>query len=68
MGFGNWIRKLFSPTRVDDEAAEREEYGIPDRGEAALERDRFGSFARTEAAEAAEEELEEFKPPQDPAP
>ncbi len=68
VGFGNWLRKLISPVRIDDEAAEREEYGIPDRGEVALERDRFGSFARTEGTEAAEEDLEEFKLPEDPAP
>jgi hypothetical protein len=53
---------------VDDEAAEREDYGIPDRGRVELERDSVGSFAETEGAQAAEDELEEFKPPRDPAP
>jgi hypothetical protein len=33
-----------------------------------LERDRFGFFAESEGTRAAEEELEEFKPPRDPAP
>jgi hypothetical protein len=33
-----------------------------------LERDRFGSFAEGEGTRAAEEELEEFEPPRDPAP
>jgi len=57
-----------SANRSEDEAAEREEYGIPDRGQMELERDRYGSFAEGEGTRAAEEELEEFKPPRDPAP
>jgi hypothetical protein len=68
VGLGNWIRRLFSPSGAEEEAAEREEYGVPDRGEAELERDGLGSFAGSEAAQAAEEELGEFKAPPDPAP
>jgi hypothetical protein len=68
MGFGNWIRRLFSSAGLDDEAAEREDFGTPDRGDAELERDRFGSFAETEGTRAAEDELEEFEPPRDQAP
>ncbi len=68
VGVGNWVRRLFSSSRADDEAAEREEYGPSDRGEVERERARFGSFAGAEAAEAAEEELDEFKAPRDPAP
>ena len=68
MGLGNWLRRLFSSTGAQDETAERAEYGIPDRGQMELERDRFGSFAENEGARAAEEELEEFKPPRDHAP
>jgi len=67
MGLGNWLRRLVSSTGAD-ETAERAEYGIPDRGQMELERDRFGSFAENEGARAAEEELEEFKPPRDHAP
>jgi len=67
MGLGNWLQRLFSSTRAEDETAERAEYGIPDRGQMELERDRFGSFAENEGARAAEE-LEEFKPPRDQAP
>jgi len=67
MGLGNWLRRLVSSTGAD-ETAERAEYGIPDRGQMELERDRFGSFAENEGARAAEEELEEFKPPRDQAP
>jgi len=59
---------MFSSSGPDDEAAEREEIGVPDRGEAELEGDRFRSFAGFEATETAEEELDELKPPPDPAP
>jgi hypothetical protein len=48
MGLGNWLRRLFSSTGAEDETAERAEYGIPDRGQMELERDRFGSFAENE--------------------
>ena len=68
VGVGNWIRGLFSSGRADDEAAEGEEYGVADRGEHDSERARFGTVADAEATEAAEEGLDEFKPPRDPAP
>ena len=68
VGIGSWLRRLLSATGSEDEAAERHEYGTPDRGQMELERDRFGSFAEGEGTRAAEEELEEFKPPPDPAP
>jgi len=68
VGFLNWLRRLFSSSGADDEAARREEYGLPDRGEVELERDRLGSFAGDEAARAAEDELDELKAPRDPAP
>jgi len=68
MRVGNWIRRLFSSSGTDDEAAEREEYGrLPDRGELELERDKRGPFAQSEAAESAAAELDEFKAPRDPA-
>jgi hypothetical protein len=68
MGFGQWIRGLFSSIGADDEAAEREEYNLPDRGEADLERGVVGAFPSPEGTEAAEAELDEFKAPPDPAP
>jgi hypothetical protein len=69
MRFGDWIRRLFSSSGTDDEAAQREEYGVPDRGEAELERDRLGrTLAESEGAEAAQAGLDELKPPRDPAP
>lgn len=68
VGLGDRIRRFFSFAGVDDEAAEREDYGVPDRGQAELDRDRFGTFAESEGAEVAEAELGELKPPRDPAP
>ena len=68
VGIGNWIRGLFSSRGPDDEAAEREEYGVSDRGELELERDKAGPFAVSEAAEAAESELDKFEAPRDPSP
>jgi hypothetical protein len=68
VGPRNWIRRLFSSSGREDEAAEREEYGLPDRGEAELGRGRSGSFAGAEGAEVAADELDEFKAPPDPAP
>ena len=67
VGVGKFIRSLFSPGSAEEEAAVREEYGALDREH---ERDPagFGSFADGEAAEAAADELDEFKTPRDPAP
>jgi len=49
--------------------ADREEYGDdPDRGEEALERASLNSFAGTDAGRVAEDELDELRPPPDPAP
>jgi hypothetical protein len=68
VGIGNWIRGLFSSSGTDNEAAEREEYDVTDRGALELERDKAGSFADSEAAEAAEAELDQLKAPRDLAP
>jgi hypothetical protein len=43
-------------------------YGLDDRGETERKRDRFGPYATSEAAEAAEGELDELEPPRDPNP
>jgi hypothetical protein len=58
-----WIWSLFSSSRLADEAAEREEYGFADRGRTQLERERFGHYETEEAARAALDELDAFKPP-----
>jgi hypothetical protein len=64
-----WLQRLWGSGGRDDEAAEREEYGLSDRGDAALERSEESSrFSLAEEARAAEDDLAEFKPPSDPAP
>jgi hypothetical protein len=68
MAVGDWIRRLFSSSGADEEAALREEYSVPDRGEIELERDKGGSFTDNEGAETALAELDQFKAPRDPAP
>jgi hypothetical protein len=66
---GRWLRRLFSSESADDEAADLEEYGLTNREQSQRGSSGFGSFAAgTEEAEAAKEELDEFKPPPDPAP
>jgi hypothetical protein len=68
MGFGDWIRKLFSSNEAEEEAAQREEYATPDRVDRETQRGRLGSFAGAEASEAADDELDELKAPRDQAP
>ena len=66
MGFGKWLRGIFSSGEFDDEAALREEYSLPERSEDEFQRDRLSSF--TGAGEStAEEELDDHQPPPDPA-
>jgi hypothetical protein len=67
VGVWDFVRRLFSSSSAEEEAAKSEEYGAVGREH---ERDRTGrsSFADAEAAEAAEDELGEFKAPRDPAP
>ena len=66
VGLAQWLRNIFSSGELDDEAALREEYGLPERAEDEFQRDRLSSF--TGAGEStAEEELEDHQPPRDPA-
>ena len=63
----DWLRRLFTSRDREGDAAEREEYGLPPRNE--LERPgQYESFAGAEAVQVAEDELDEFKAPSDPAP
>jgi hypothetical protein len=63
----DWLRRLFTSGDREEEAAEREEYGLPPRDD--LERPgQYESFAGAEAVQVAEDELDEFKAPTDPAP
>jgi len=68
VGFGQWIRGVFASSGPDDEAAEREEYNLPDPGEADIEQSEFSAIPDTAGAEAAEAELDEFEAPPDPSP
>jgi hypothetical protein len=68
MGVGDWIRRIFSSDKGEEEAAEREEYGLTEHEDRETQRGRLGSFAGAEASEAADDELDEFKAPRDPAP
>ena len=62
--FPRWLSTRFGTTRLEDESAEREEYGLPDRGRAELERDRFSPvYEGGEAVSAALDELDAFKVP-----
>jgi hypothetical protein len=63
----DWLRRIFTPASREEEAAEREELGQPARDD--LDRPgQYQSFAGAEAVEVAEDELDEFKEPRDPAP
>jgi hypothetical protein len=75
MGLGDWFRRLFSPSPTsrspEDDAILREEYG----GGASESSEPGGvvaggvsGLAGLEDAEAAEEDLDQFEPPRDPAP
>jgi hypothetical protein len=62
------VRRLFSSTSREDEAAEQEEYGLSDRGEIEFEEARGGNFAGFEGTAAADDEFEELERPPDLAP
>ena len=69
VGFGDWIRRVFSSNAGEEQAAEREEYGLSaDRVDRETEIARLGSFAGAEETQAAQDELDQFKAPRDPAP
>jgi hypothetical protein len=65
MTLRTWIRSRFSSDDGEDEAAKREEYGLPADEPA---RPPTGQFASEETSEAVNAELADFEPPQDPAP
>ena len=75
MGVTDWFRKLFSPSddttrSAEDDAILGEEYGEGSGGPSAPGGVAGGvsGFAGLEDAEAAQDELEQFEPPSDPAP
>jgi len=60
-----WLRCVFSSPELDDEAAVREEYNLPERAEDEFDRDRRSSFSNA-GESTAEAELEDHGPPSDP--
>ena len=65
MGFVQWLRGVFSSPELDEEAAVREEYTLPERAEDEFDRDRRSSFSNA-GESTAEAELEDHGPPSDP--
>jgi hypothetical protein len=69
VGVRGWIRRVFPFVGPDDESAEGEELRGPDRGAAAVERERdMTPYASAEGSDAARDELDSFRPPPDPDP
>jgi hypothetical protein len=68
VGVLGWFRSKFSSVDPDDEAVEREEFGIKDRGESGIEREREAHFETAESADLARSEIEALEKPSDPAP
>jgi len=53
----------------DDESAERQEFGLHDRGEAEVKRERSdGVFLTDVGSETAQDDLEDMRAPRDEAP
>lgn len=70
MGVEGWLRRLFRSADSEAEAAEREDFGAGDAGEAELEGPRLSgrTFEGAEGSEAARADLDELEAPPDPAP
>jgi hypothetical protein len=63
-----WVRSLFSSVDPDDEAVEREEFGVKDRGESGIERERESHLETAESADLARSEIDALEQPSDLAP
>lgn len=68
MAFMDRLRRLLSPSTGEEEAAEREEYGLPDTSEEELRTAGGPEYAGMETERLAEDDLDELKAPPDPAP
>jgi hypothetical protein len=53
-----WCRRVFSPVDPDEDGPEREEFGVKDRGEAKLRRDKRGDFVSAESSDLASHEID----------
>jgi hypothetical protein len=62
------LRRIFSSSGGEEEAAEREEYGLDGRGRDDLGAAGGPGYAGMETQELAEDELDELKPPADENP
>ena len=65
MSFMDKLRSLFSSQSGEEAAAEHEEYGLPDEGEAELRTAGGPGYAGMETERLAEDDLAELKPPPD---
>lgn len=61
MGFLQWLRSVFSSPELDEEAAVREEYGLPEREEDEFQRDQPSSFSGI-GESTAEAEVDDLPP------
>jgi hypothetical protein len=68
MAFLDKLRRLFSTDAGEDAAAEREEYGLADRGDEQLRAAGGPGLAGMEAERLAEDDLGELKAPPDSDP
>jgi hypothetical protein len=64
VGFVQWLRGVFSSPELDEEAAVREEYELPEREEDEFHRDQPSSFSGIGEG-TAEAELDDHQPPPD---
>jgi hypothetical protein len=67
MTFLDRLKGLLSPSTGEEAAAEREEYGLPDASDEALRTSGGPDYAGMETEKLAEDDLDELKPPHDPA-
>jgi hypothetical protein len=68
MAFLDRLRRLLSPSTGEEEAAEREEYRLPDTSEEELRAAGGPGYAGMETEQLAEDDLGELKAPPDPDP
>jgi hypothetical protein len=63
MSVRTWFRREFSSVDPDDEASQREEFGVKDRGETELQRDKRAGFVSAESADLASHEVDALEAP-----
>jgi hypothetical protein len=63
----DWLRRLFASGSPEEDAVRREEFGLPARDELDQPGE-YKTFSGELGVETAEDGLDEFKAPRDPAP